>query len=138
MLRPGGKVVAQGLVSAEPFPGTPDLPGLASKIRSVPLEHAADGGVAQAGFTDLFFEQNGNIKCFKVAGVEFRKIRVIGRKPDAAPAGAFHAVMYKGPFRDVTGDDGTVYRRGEEVAVTARAMEQLRQGPAGTQFTVLR
>jgi catechol 2,3-dioxygenase-like lactoylglutathione lyase family enzyme len=138
VLRPGGKVVVQGLVSAEPFPGTPDLPGLASKIRSVPLEHEPMEALRQAGFTDVFFQQNGDIKCFKLAGVEFRKVRLLGRQPNAASGEATHAVLYKGPLSQVTADDGTVYRRGEEVAVTARVLQQLRQGPAAGQFAIVR
>jgi catechol 2,3-dioxygenase-like lactoylglutathione lyase family enzyme len=137
VLRPGGRVVVQGLVSAEPFPGKPDLPGLASKVRSVPVEHEPLEALRQAGFTDLYFEQNGDIKCFKVEGVEFRKIRLVGRRPAASPGAPVRAVVYKGPMAQVAGDDGTVYRRGEEVPVTAQRWEELRRGRAAAQFAFL-
>jgi hypothetical protein len=93
VLRPGGRVVVQGLVSAAPFLGNPDLPGLASKVRSVPVEHEPLEALRQAGFEGLYFEQNGDIKCFKVEGVEFRKIRLVGRRPAAAPDAPVHAVV---------------------------------------------
>jgi arsenite methyltransferase len=136
VLRPGGKVVALGLVSAEPFQGKPDLPGLASMVRSVPVEHEPVDALRQAGFTDLYFEMNGDIKCFKVDGVEFRKIRLVGRRPADSTSKA-HSVVYKGPMSQVTGDDGTVYRRGETVAVSEQTWESLRHGPASAQFTFL-
>jgi hypothetical protein len=40
-------------------------------------------------------------------------------------------------MNQVTGDDGTVYRRGEEVPVTAQRWQELRQGPAASQFAFL-
>jgi catechol 2,3-dioxygenase-like lactoylglutathione lyase family enzyme len=43
-------------------------------------------------------------------------------------------VLYKGPFKRATDEDGSVYRRGERVAVTAAAWERLRAGPAAEQF----
>lgn len=45
-------------------------------------------------------------------------------------------VVYKGPFRSVTGDDGTVYARGERVAVRADRAEAGSRWP-GDQFLVL-
>jgi catechol 2,3-dioxygenase-like lactoylglutathione lyase family enzyme len=135
VVRPGGKVLVQGLVSAEPFRGTPTLPGLASKVRSVPVEHEPLDALRLAGFTDLYFEQNGDIKCFKIEGVEFRKLQLVGRRPaDAAPA---HTVLYKGPMKQVTGDDGTVFRRGEAVMVSDATWQALRHGPAAGQFSFI-
>jgi catechol 2,3-dioxygenase-like lactoylglutathione lyase family enzyme len=136
VLRPGGKVVVQGLVSAKPFRGTPNLPGLASKVRSVPVEHEPMDALRLAGFTDLYFEQNGDIKCFTVEGVEFRKIQLVGRRPADAAAPS-HTVLYKGPMRQVTGDDGTVFRRGEVVVVTGSTWQALRHGPAAGQFSFI-
>ena len=137
VLRLGGKVVAQGLIATAPLPGKPELPGLASKVGSVPLEHEPVDALRQAGFTDLYYDMNGDIKCFKVAGVEFRKIRLVGRRPEASAARAAHTVLYKGPMQQVMADDGTVFRRGEEVTVTAATWESLRHGPAAAQFTFL-
>jgi catechol 2,3-dioxygenase-like lactoylglutathione lyase family enzyme len=137
VLRPGGKVLLQGLVSAEPFAGDPNLPGLASKVRSVPVEHGPMDALRQAGFTDLYFEQNGDIKCFKVEGVEFRKIRLVGWRPNTAAWAKGFTVIYKGPMHHVIGDDGTVYRRGAMVALPESLWEALRHGPAASQFTFL-
>lgn len=137
VLRPGGKILVQGLVSVEPFPDVPDLPGQASKVRSVPVEHEPMEALRRAGFTDLYFEQNGDIKCFQVEGVEFRKIRLVGRRPAPAVDAPTHVVLYKGPMNQVLGDDGTVYRRGETVTVTAQSWETLRHGPVASQFAFL-
>ena len=47
------------------------------------------------------------------------------------------AVVYKGPFEQVTDEEGVVYRRGELVSVGWRQAERLRLGPAADQFTFL-
>src|SRR5262245_60237369 len=38
-LRPGGRIFIHGLLGDRPFPGEPNLPGLASLVRHVPVEH---------------------------------------------------------------------------------------------------
>jgi hypothetical protein len=45
--------------------------------------------------------------------------------------------LYKGPFEQVTDEEGTVHRRGESVKVSRRQAELLRQRPAADQFTIL-
>ena len=47
-------------------------------------------------------------------------------------------VLYKGPLRQVTDEDGTVFRRGERVSLTWAQAERLRLGPAMEQFTFLK
>jgi catechol 2,3-dioxygenase-like lactoylglutathione lyase family enzyme len=134
-LRPGGKVEVHGLVSDLPFPGPPALPGLASMVQRVPVETEPLEALARAGFTGLYYDRLGDIHCFRVGGVELREMRLTGRKP--APAGAACDVLYKGPFEQVTGDDRTVYPRGQRVAATAEQAETLRHGPAAEQFAFL-
>jgi catechol 2,3-dioxygenase-like lactoylglutathione lyase family enzyme len=137
VLRSGGKVMTEGLVSASQFVGTPNLPGLAARVRSIPRECEPLDALRKAGFVDLYFEQNGDIKCFNVAGVEFRKTRIVGRQPAQQASALAHQVLYKGPMIQVTGDDGTVYRRGEAVALSELTWQGLRHGPAASQFVFL-
>jgi catechol 2,3-dioxygenase-like lactoylglutathione lyase family enzyme len=136
VLRPGGRVAVHGLAGDRPFPGTPRLPGLASLVQRVPVETEPLESLRRAGFGGLFYEKLGDIHCFQVNGVELRELRVVGWKPAGAPCTTV-AVVYKGPFEQVTDEDGTIFRRGEQIAVGWAQAERLRQGPAADQFTFL-
>lgn len=57
--------------------------------------------------------------------------------PAAEADGPDRHVVYKGPFRDLTDDEGRVYPRGQTVAVPPGVWEGLRQGPAADQFAFL-
>lgn len=134
VLRPGGKVYVQGMVGDIPFPGTPDLPGLASRIRSVPVEHEPVDLLQAAGFVNVHYEQLGDIKCIKADGVQLRKFRLYGTKPAAVAPVAGYAVSYRGPFEQIETDDGYIFQRGATVDVTPSVWETLRRGPAQKQF----
>jgi SAM-dependent methyltransferase len=134
VLRPGGRLVVHALSGDRPFAGTPSLPGLASLVRRVPTWGELAAALARAGFAGAFFEKLGDIHCFRVNGVELRETRLNAWRPTEADSGATRDVLYKGPFERVSDEDGTVYPRGERVAVVARAAERLRHGPAAEQF----
>ncbi len=116
VLKPSGKVVAQGLVSAEPFPGKPDLPGLAAKIQRVPVETEPLDMLQESGFTHVFYDELADIHCFQVEGVELRKLRICGQKP-VAMSEPHGEVVYKGHLDEVVDDVGNVFRRGQRTAV---------------------
>jgi catechol 2,3-dioxygenase-like lactoylglutathione lyase family enzyme len=136
VLRPGGRVAVHGLVGDRPFPGTPRLPGLASLVQRVPVEMEPPTALERAGFTGLVYDKFGDVHCFQVNGVELREIQLVGWK-SAGASWPTVAVVYKGPFAQVSDEDGTVYRRGETVTVAWRQAERLRLGPAADQFTFL-
>jgi catechol 2,3-dioxygenase-like lactoylglutathione lyase family enzyme len=136
VLRPGGRVAVHSLVGDRPFPGKPQLPGLASLVQRVPVETEPLETLRRAGFTGLAYEKLGDIHCFEVGGVELRELRLVGSKPGSA-AWPTVAVVYKGPFQQVTDEEGTLYRRGEEISVPWWKAEQLRAGAAADQFTFL-
>jgi catechol 2,3-dioxygenase-like lactoylglutathione lyase family enzyme len=58
-------------------------------------------------------------------------------EPATASTAPAYTVVYRGPFGELTADDGTVYRRGEAVSVSAAVWEELRRGPAADQFALL-
>ncbi|MBP3957577.1 VOC family protein [Gemmata sp. G18] len=135
-LKPGGKLSIHGLVGDRPFPGTPKLPGLAALVQRVPVDTEPLGLLLRAGFGGLFYEKLGDIHCFSVNGVELRELRLHGWKPGTAAVGPC-AIMYKGPFEQVSCECGTVFRRGEKVTVSAMVAGWLRSGPAAEQFAFL-
>jgi catechol 2,3-dioxygenase-like lactoylglutathione lyase family enzyme len=136
-LKPGGKISVHGLVGDKPFPGTPQLPGLAALVQSVPVETEPLGLLLRAGFGGLFYEKLGDIHCFVVNGVELRELRLRGWKPTAPGGSKTSSVMYKGPFEEVACECGAVFRRGERVAVSALVAGWLKSGPAAESFAFL-
>jgi SAM-dependent methyltransferase len=133
-LKPGGRVRVQGMVGDVPFPGVPDFPGLASRVKSVPVEHEPAEVLAAAGFAGVHFDMHGDIKCIAAAGVQLRKVRLVGTKPRPDAAAGGHAVRYLGPFEAVELEAGRTFARGRTVPVPAGLWQQLKQGPAAGQF----
>jgi len=137
VLRPGGRLAVHALTGDRPFPGTPSLPGLASLVRRVPTWDEVADAVTRAGFVAAFFEKLGDIHCFRVNDVELRETRLSAWRPAEADSSPSQSVLYKGPFECITDEDGAVYPRGERVAVSTRAAERLKHGPAAGQFLFL-
>jgi len=138
ILRPGGKVVIHGLVGDKPFPGEPKLPGLASSVRHVPIEHELEKTLQAAGFENLFYETLSDVNCISQDGVDLRQCLLVGSRPISNAGCATEHVLYRGPLAQVRDERGKVYRRGERVAVTPETATQLRSGRAGDQFAFLK
>ncbi len=139
ILKPGGTILLHTLVADRPLTGGPPrLPGPAAWVQHTPLENEAGPLLESAGFVQLHLLKLGSTPCFQQAGVEMRECQLTARKPDTAPGGPESTVVYRGPFLQVTDDFGTVYRRGERVAVDAVRLRQLQAGPLAEAFTVIR
>ena len=136
-LKPGGKLRVQGMVGDRPFPGRPDFPGLASRVKSVPVEHEPVETLRKAGFTDAYFELNGDIKCLQAEGVQLRKIRIVAIKPrgHGESGSSTYSVCYLGPFAEVELDAGAILRRGVTTPVPAETWQDLKTGPAAADFS---
>lgn len=67
-------------------------------------------------------------------GVELRELRLHGWKPSQSEV---TAVVYKGPFMEVVGECGTVFRRGEPTPVSTAIATALRAGPIAESFAFL-
>src|SRR5262249_26437039 len=109
VLRPGGTVVVHGLAGDRPFPGKPNLPRMAALVQRVRATSEVEEALRRAGFTDLFYEQLGDIHCFRLGDVELRELRLVGRRPADGPPQATCQIVYKGPLARVTGEDGTTF-----------------------------
>jgi hypothetical protein len=105
-------------------------------VQRVPVETEPLEALRRAGFGGLFCEKLGDIHCFRVNDVELREMRLVGWKA-AGASWPTVAVVYKGPFEQVTDEDGTTFRRGEQVVVGWALAERLRLGPATEQFTFI-
>lgn len=135
VLKPGGKVLAHGLVADRPFPGAqPALPGLASMVSRVPVQTEPLAALAAAGFVGGQIVKLTEKAWFAHDGAELREAKFAAWKPHAVPAGDARRVLYKGPFPRATADGGRVFERGQRATVPAALWEQLRLGPGAEQF----
>ena len=119
-----------------PFPGVPAFPGIAAFVKHVPAQGEMVDDLHRAGFVNLTLEKFDGI-CLSMPGMELREIRLLGTRPESVGLDSIHQVLYRGPFDEVTDDDGVRYRRGERVAVNARTCFNLRQSAAADQFVFL-
>jgi catechol 2,3-dioxygenase-like lactoylglutathione lyase family enzyme len=132
ILRPGGKVIAHGLVGDRPFAQQPQLPGLAALVQRVPVQTEPLEALKGAGFVGLQFVKFSEKPWFQIDGVELREVKLIAFRP--ASAKERREVIYKGPFAQATDDAGNVYPRGRRVAVGAAAVAALQESAAADQF----
>jgi SAM-dependent methyltransferase len=134
VLKPGGRVTVSGLVGDRPVDGPLALPGLASRLKFLPVEREPMDALAAAGFVDLHHELFGDIICFRVPGIDMRKIRLTGTKPDRTGSEPPVTVCYTGPLAEIETDDGTAFRRGETTLIPAAVWRRLQSGVAAGQF----
>jgi catechol 2,3-dioxygenase-like lactoylglutathione lyase family enzyme len=135
VLRPGGRVFVHTLVAEVPLAGPPELPGPAAYVRHTPLEAEPARWLEEAGFAGMRMLKYDAAPCFVRQGVGLREQQLEGWAP--ARAEGTVTVLYRGPFRQVSDDDGTVYRRGARVRVGADQAERLRKGALAESFAFL-
>lgn len=137
-LRPGGSLVVHTLVADRAFPnGLPRLPGPASYVQRIPVECEPLQAVEQAGFVGLHLAEFAAGPCFQHDGVQMREMLLTASKPASPAAPRTHVVLYKGPFRELREEDGTVYVRGQRTEVGEETQGRLRKGPCAEQFLFL-
>lgn len=136
VLRVDGELHVRSLVGDRPFPDVPALPGPAAVVRRVPVDAELEDAVTRAGFVGMTYDHVHDVTCFSVDGVRLSELRLVGRKPGPVPQMKAKTVgiVYKGPFAQVTDEDGTVFPVGEEVKVTMAQAERLRVGPSAGRF----
>jgi len=71
-----------------------------------------------------------------VRGIEFRSMTVVAWKGKEGPCFDHHeAVVYNGPWKRVTDDDGHTYERGQRAAVCRKTFEILTREPYASHVT---
>lgn len=133
-LKPGGRLFVHVLVGESPVE-SPDLPGPAGAVRSVPFESAPVALLEHAGLVGVRMMKFDSKPCFVRGGVGMRELQLEGFAP--APGDAAEVeVMYKGPFRELLDDSGRVFPRGRRVSVPLATAERFRVGEFSSQFTL--
>ncbi len=126
VLARGGRAVISDIVSDEDVPehlqADPELWSgcVSGALREDRFLEAFEAAGA-AGFYGLQLVERPAQPWRTVEGIELRSVTVIAHKgKEGACWDHKQAVVYKGPFREVTDDDGHVLRRGVRVAVCAK------------------
>lgn len=132
VLKPGGRIAISDIVSDEYVPETmkkdPEL--WSGCISGAFQEHAFLRAFEEAGFRFISYDK-WDVSPWRVeAGIEFRSVTLIAVKGSDEPCMDIgQAVMYRGPFKSVTDDEGHVFLRGERMAVCERTYRLLMEGP---------
>jgi catechol 2,3-dioxygenase-like lactoylglutathione lyase family enzyme len=136
VLKPGGHLVVNAMISDVPPAAVPKLPGMAAAVQRIRTRDETVAAVRAAGFASLHYDTLDDIVCFSIPGVRLFHLRLLAFRngPDSARD---HALLYKGPAARVRDDDGTWFSRGEIVAVSESAWQRLRNSPAAPQFLFL-
>lgn len=137
VLKPGGRAVISDVVSDEDVPSAlqrdPELwAGCVSGAMREDRFLAAFEAVGLYGMTLL---ERPAAPWRTVEGIEFRSVTVAAYKGKEGRCwDRKQAVIYKGPFREVTDDDGHVLRRGERVAVCDKTFRLFARAPYAEHF----
>lgn len=107
----------------------------AAMVVHVPLVSQPIAELQAAGFGGLQITRYSEKPWFRHEGVELREVKIIAWQPSAS--NEQRRVLYKGPFAEATDDRGTVYPRGQRVAVSHLTWDQLRRGAAADNFLFL-
>ncbi len=137
VLKPGGRAIISDIVSDEDVPyhlqRNPELwTGCISGAMREDLFLAA---FEEAGLYGMSVVDRQVEPWRTVQGIEFRSVTVVAYKgKEGACWDRRQAVVYRGPFREVTDDDGHVLRRGVRVAVCEKTFGIYRRAPYREHF----
>lgn len=131
VLKPGGRVAISDIISDEPIPNhlKADAELWSGCISGAFQEQEMIEAFQEAGFLAVRYDRWATEPWRVVEGIQFRSIILTAVKSlgtECLDRG--HAVIYRGPFREVTDDEGHVFPRGERMAVCERTYRFLMEG----------
>jgi ubiquinone/menaquinone biosynthesis C-methylase UbiE len=132
VLRRGGRAVISDIVGDEDVPeGLTRDPELWSGcISGAFREDRFLEAFEEAGFHGILLLERQSEPWRTVAGIEFRSVTVVAYKGTDGPCiDQKHAVVYRGPFREVVDDDGHSLRRGVRTAVCEKSFRIFSKEP---------
>ncbi len=140
VLRPGGRAVISDIVSDEDVPEhmqrDPEL--WSGCISGALREDLFLQEFEEAGFYGISVLSRDAEPWRTVEGIEFRSMTVVAYKGKEGPCwDQKHAVIYRGPFRQVEDDDGHVLRRGVRTAVCEKTFRIYSREPYHSHFELV-
>jgi ubiquinone/menaquinone biosynthesis C-methylase UbiE len=132
VLRRGGRCAISDIVSDEDVPAElqadPEL--WSGCISGAMREDRFVEAFAEAGLYGVEVTSRQSEPWAVVDGIEFRALTVVAWKGKEGPCWDHNeAVVYRGPWKQVSDDDGHVFRRGERTAVCRKTFEILGRAP---------
>jgi ubiquinone/menaquinone biosynthesis C-methylase UbiE len=140
VLRRGGRVVISDIVSDEPVPEhlTQDRDLWSACVSGAFQEEALLRAFEEAQFHGIHIEELRSEAYQTVEGIEFRAITVTAYKGKVGPCiERNHAVIYRGPWKQVMDDDGHTLERGARMAVCDKTFKLYCQAPYADQFILV-
>jgi arsenite methyltransferase len=137
VLKRGGRAAISDIVSDEDVPAhlkaDPEL--WSGCVSGAMREDLFLKAFEQAGFYGVTLDKFDEKPWRTVEGIEFRSVTVLAYKGKQGECWEHNqAVVYKGPFKSVTDDDGHTLKRGERVAVCKKTMDIYRKAPYAGMF----
>jgi ubiquinone/menaquinone biosynthesis C-methylase UbiE len=131
VVKPGGRVAISDIVSdeliSEPLKANPEL--WSGCISGAFQELEFVNAFVRAGFTAVRLDRWDARPWRVVDGIEFRSATLTAVKGEGrACIDRGHAVIYRGPYSEVSDEEGHVFPRGERIAVCERTYRMMTQG----------
>lgn len=137
VLRRGGRAVISDIVSDEPVPAElrADPKLWSGCISGAYLEHELISAFEDAGFYGIEILDRQREPWAVVEGIEFRSLTVRAYRGKEGPClDEKQAVIYRGPWRTVSDDDGNTLRRGVRTEVCGKNYEIYNRPPYADQI----
>lgn len=140
VLKRGGRIAISDIVSDEPVPEhlakDPDL--WSACVSGSFQEEDFLRAFEEAKFHGIHIEELRSEAYQIVEGIEFRAVTVTAYKGKEGPCiERNHAVIYRGPWKQVVDDDGHTLERGARMAVCDKTFKLYAQAPYGGQFILI-
>lgn len=132
VLKVGGRIAISDIVSDEEVPDhlKTDVELWSGCISGAFEERDFLRAFEAAGFYGIAIEKRDEAPWRTVEGIEFRAVTVTASKGKDGPCWERNqAVIYRGPWREVTDDDGHTLERGERTAVCEKTFRILTAEP---------
>ncbi len=137
VLKPGGRVAVSDIVSDEDSPEhlKKDAKLWSGCISGALQEREFGEALGEAGFHGMTIDKFELEPWQIVEGIEYRSVTLLAYKGKEGPSiEKNQAVIYKGPWKTVTDDDGHTFERGERMAVCEKTFELMQREPYGDQI----
>jgi len=140
VLKRGGRIAISDIVSDEAVPehlaNDPDL--WSACVSGAFQEEGFLRAFEEAKFHGMQIEELATEAYQTVEGIEFRAVTVTAYKGKEGPCiERNHAVIYRGPWKEVVDDDGHTLERGARMAVCDKTFKLYSKAPYAGQFILI-